>query len=105
MDMIANITNSTGAKLFHGSREMYANLWIDLAVQLAGPVAWGAHILLASNDGSLYAIEPQTGRIVWKQEFGIPLTSAPVVCGDRLVTTTPDATLWKFTLRSALLSL
>jgi len=58
-----------------------------------------AHILLASNDGSLYAIEPQTDRIVWKQKFEIPLTIDPVVCGDRLVMATPDATLWKFTLR------
>jgi len=66
--------------------------------QLAAPVAYGDHVLVASNDGSLYAVDEKTGHIVWKHDFGIPLTSTPVVSGDHLVLATPDATLWKFKL-------
>ena len=68
--------------------------------QLAAPVACGDHVLLASNDGHLYVVEADTGRIVCKHDFGIPLSSEPVVCGGYLIMTTPDATLWKFTMRS-----
>jgi len=68
------------------------------AGQLAAPVACGEHLLLASNDGNLYALEAETGRIAWRHDFGIPLTSTPVVHDTYLLITTPDATLWKFKL-------
>jgi outer membrane protein assembly factor BamB len=69
--------------------------------QLAGPVAYGDAVLSASNDGNMYAIEPERGEVLRKYGFGIPLTSAPVVCGEHLIMATPDGTLWKFKLHLA----
>ena len=66
--------------------------------QLAGPVAYGALVLLAGADGILYAVDAETGVVNWQHDFGIPLTSAPVVRGDQLFIITPDATLWRFQL-------
>ena len=66
--------------------------------QLAAPVVWDKHILLASSDGNLYSIETETGAIAWQHDFSIPLTAAPAICGDCLVMTTPDGTLWRFDL-------
>ena len=66
--------------------------------QLAAPVAWNKHILLASGDGTLYIVEAETGKTSHQFDFGIPLTSAPVLHGNYLVINTADATLWKFKL-------
>ena len=64
--------------------------------QLARPVLCGRHILQASSDGHLYAINAESGDIVWKQQFEIPLTITPIVDEGRLFLITPDATLWSF---------
>ena len=64
--------------------------------QLAGPVACGDYVLQASNDGNLYAVDAETGNTEWQHDFGIALTSTPVVCDDHIFMPAPDATLWKF---------
>lgn len=66
--------------------------------QLAAPVVCGPHIVQGANDGNLYALGRHSGNITWQQHFGIPLTCTPVVVGDYLYLTTPDATVWKFKL-------
>ena len=68
----------------------------EVGGQMAGPVLCGRNILQASSDGHLYAINAESGNIIWKQQFDIPLTIAPAVHKDRLFIVTPDATLWSF---------
>jgi hypothetical protein len=46
---------------------------------VAGPVGWEGLILAGANDGYLYVVEAETGKLLWKYSSGAPITTSPVV--------------------------
>jgi serine/threonine protein kinase len=61
--------------------------------QTNGPIGWSSApvidktektFFVASADGSIYAIELQTGKLKWRHTVGAPLLASPTLIGDKL---------------------
>jgi outer membrane protein assembly factor BamB len=59
----------------------------------SSPIVAGNHLFLASDDGILSCVAPQTGKVVWKQRLGGHFGAAPIVVGDRLYLLSDDGTM------------
>ena len=46
------------------------------------PLVVGGHILVATENDTLYALNAQTGQIVWHTNVGTPVVQADLPCGD-----------------------
>jgi outer membrane protein assembly factor BamB len=66
----------------------------------ATPVVADGKVLIASLDGTLYAVDGRTGSIVWRFDTGKGLVSTPVVVGDRVLVGGFDSTLFAVDLNS-----
>jgi outer membrane protein assembly factor BamB len=51
---------------------------------LAQPVVDRERVYFTSRDGSCYALEKSTARLVWKQELGSPIVTRPMVAGGKV---------------------
>lgn len=58
-----------------------------------GPVLAGGRLILASSDGYLVEVDPQTGELLRDVKTGAPVVRAPVVAGDTVYVLTEDARL------------
>ena len=52
----------------------------------AGPVLAGGSLWLASSEGQLAAVSPQTGQVTLTRDISDPVFIAPIVVGGRLIT-------------------
>ena len=53
-------------------------------------------MFVGSFDGTLYAIDAETGRERWRFETGPPLVASPAVGGGSLVIGTDDGVIYCF---------
>jgi serine/threonine protein kinase/outer membrane protein assembly factor BamB len=77
-----------------GSGSSWApSLTSDWHFQTNGPIGWSSAPVLdkaekiffvGSADGSVYAIELQTGKLKWRHTIGAPLLASPTLIGDKL---------------------
>jgi len=75
--------DSGGAAAFHVPGEAAARWELRLSPLAPVPAApCGAFVLAGQADGRLVAIEPGSGRILWRKRLGSPLAAAPA-CEDR----------------------
>lgn len=66
---------------------------IETGAQIsASPTLIDGTLYLGNNNGTLYAIEAGTGRIIWKAHVRNPLMSAPLVYGDVVIVGEGDPT-------------
>ncbi len=64
------------------------------------PTLVGDHVYVGSFDGSVYALDARTGRIIWKRPTGGSIFSTPVVVGDALLIGSMDQNLYCLDRRS-----
>lgn len=50
----------------------------------SAPTAVGGLIFFGDRDGGLYGLEARTGKIVWKRELGIPISTSLVASGSNI---------------------
>lgn len=55
-----------------------------------GPTASGAGVFVGANDGYLYLLDAETGRIGERWDFGSPISASPSVIGNRLLVGASD---------------
>ena len=56
------------------------------------PAVTQEYVVFSSYDGNIYALNPETGELIWRKETdGIP--TSPVIAGDRVVITTDGVLL------------
>jgi outer membrane protein assembly factor BamB len=85
----------SGARVFAGTWAGFVRAFDTSAGELgeewsfraSGPIRAGLSfssgaLLAPSQDGSLYALEPETGRLRWRYDAGAPLLSAPATDGE-----------------------
>lgn len=48
----------------------------------AEPLVVGRHVIVATEDDSLYALDPTTGKIQWHTNVGTPVPHSALPCGD-----------------------
>lgn len=62
-------------------------------LQTGGPIGWSSApvldrtettLFVSSTDGSVYAIDVQTGKLQWRHFSGSPLLASPVLIGNKL---------------------
>lgn len=58
----------------------------------ASPTAGEGTLYIGNNNGSLYALDAQTGQILWKAHVLNPLMSAPLIFGDLVIVGEGDPT-------------
>lgn len=64
-------------------------------VASGGGLAYGdGKVFATSAYGEVVALDPATGKILWRQKFDAPVTGAPTVSGKTLYVTARDATGW-----------
>jgi len=51
------------------------------------PVLAGNVVYVGASDGTVYAIDPATGKKLWRHELGAPVFSSPAISGNTLVVT------------------
>ncbi len=57
------------------------------------PVGDGNRIYAASRDGNVVALNPESGRVIWKARLGIDLSAGPGVGGDAIAVVSTDGFL------------
>ena len=57
------------------------NTPLDGAVY-AEPLVIGGHVIVATEGDSVYSLDAQTGKILWRTNLGQPATRAELPCGD-----------------------
>jgi hypothetical protein len=70
----------------------------DLSGLLTRPLLRGDHLLVASLDGDLRALDRRTGKVAWSVP-DLPTESTPLIVGDYIVLATTDAHLRSIHLR------
>lgn len=58
----------------------------------ASPTVADGTLYIGNNNGSLYALDAQTGQILWKAQAPNPLMSAPLIFGDLVIVGEGDPT-------------
>ncbi len=48
----------------------------------AEPLAVGAHVIAATENNSVYALDAATGEVVWRTNLGTPVDSSTLPCGN-----------------------
>jgi outer membrane protein assembly factor BamB len=60
------------------------------------PVLSGKIIYIGSSDGHLYALDIDTGQVVWRYDIGSPICSTAAVSGNTVFITTYSGHLYAF---------
>lgn len=60
------------------------------------PVCAGNTVYVAASDGTLYGVNRQSGKIVWKHATGAPLFGTPALSGNTLVVTDFGGNVYAF---------
>lgn len=63
----------------------------------SSPVIVGDIVYFGANDGYLYALEVNTGALVWRYHLGVPIASTVAVSGNMLTVAAWDGTVYAFT--------
>lgn len=66
------------------------------AFSYASPVLLGDAIILGNLDGHLYALQAQSGALLWRHNIGAAITSTPWVEGDRFFVGSQDHRFYGF---------
>jgi outer membrane protein assembly factor BamB len=77
-------TERTGQSADTPALTTLATAWsanLDGAVW-AEPIVVGANVIAATENDSLYALNPQTGAVVWQDHVGTPVPRADLPCGN-----------------------
>ncbi len=46
------------------------------------PITWGGRVLVATEDDSVYALDPSTGHRLWRAHLGTPVPLSTLPCGN-----------------------
>ena len=57
------------------------NTPLDGAVY-AEPLVVGGHVIVATENNSLYSLNADTGQVEWQTNIGIPATRSELPCGN-----------------------
>lgn len=60
------------------------------------PVLAGQLVIVGASDGTIYAIKPSSGEIVWRYRTGAPIFSTPALSGNTLVVTDFGGNIYQF---------
>jgi len=71
----------------------YSRTWNPVAT----PAVSGHTVYVGGTDGTLYALNLETGEKLWAYPCGAPITSAPAICGNTVYVSTYDGTVYAFT--------
>jgi len=52
---------------------------------VASPSVSGGQCFFGAKDGTLRAVESQTGRLIWSRKLGLSIESAPAIAGDVVI--------------------
>jgi len=56
---------------------------VEKPVNWSGLVFFDKHLLAASFEGTIYIVDPQSGAVEWKYEFGSPVVGPPLVVPNK----------------------
>ena len=63
----------------------------------SSPVMVGRIVYFGASDGCVYAIDSESGSVVWKYRLGVPIASTVAITGNTLVLAAWDGTVYAFT--------
>jgi outer membrane protein assembly factor BamB len=66
---------------FAGSLTQAWSAKLDGAVY-AEPLVVGGHVIAATENDTVYSLDPATGTVLWQQHLGTPVRLATLPCGD-----------------------
>ena len=69
----------------------HANSGVNNDYLQLGPVAADGHLFMADAEGKVVALDPRTGRVIWRTNTKAPLSSGPSVGGGLVIVGTADA--------------
>jgi len=72
----------------------------DEATITSSPVIVGEIVYFGSNDGYFYALDVNSGSLVWRYRLGVPIASTAAVSGNAIVVAAWDGTVYAFTTES-----
>ena len=91
---VACLTRETGAVIWATQLEQFKKEKKKRGrISYAGPVVANNRVLLASSDGELIAISPQTGEETARIDLGDPVFIEPIAVGDKLIILTDEGRL------------
>ncbi len=61
------------------------------------PVLVGQSVIVTASDGTVSALEAQTGKLLWKASTGAPIFSSPAVSGNTVIVADYSGTVYAFT--------
>lgn len=65
----------------------------------SSPVIVGDVVYFGANDGLLYALDVNTGKLLWQYRLGVPIASTVAVSGNTVAVAAWDGTIYAFTAR------
>ncbi|MCX7919902.1 MAG: PQQ-binding-like beta-propeller repeat protein [bacterium] len=68
----------------------------NYATIFSSPVISGKTVYIGASDGNFYALDINSGNLVWKQDFDIPILSTPAISGNTLYLASMDGVLYAF---------
>ncbi|HEV8320696.1 MAG TPA: PQQ-binding-like beta-propeller repeat protein [Myxococcota bacterium] len=62
----------------------------------SSPALAGDHLYIGGDDGYLYAVDAESGRVAWRYHLGTPVSSSPAVAGNAVYVAALDGNLYCF---------
>lgn len=96
---VSAIDARNGKRLW--SRDIRPEKKIYKKVSFGGGVSYGnGHVIATTGYGVVAALDPETGREVWRNNIGVPLRGAPAIADGRVFVNTYDNQLFALTASS-----
>jgi outer membrane protein assembly factor BamB len=67
------------------------------ATVTSSPVIVGEIVYFGASDGYFYALEVNSGSMVWRYRLGVPIASTAAVSGNAILVAAWDGTVYAFT--------
>jgi outer membrane protein assembly factor BamB len=62
----------------------------------SSPTLTDGLVFIGGSDGMLYALDRETGKIIWRHAFGLPVLSTPAITGNLLLVSSYDGHVYAF---------
>jgi len=84
--MVGVVQGKSGGLLVALDAVSGAPSWVrKMGPVFSSPALAGSHVLVGSDDGFVYALEPGKGTIVWSADMGAKVRATPAVAGETVV--------------------
>ena len=82
-----------------GGRDLKSIVWkskIEGSFVFTSPIVAGGRVICISDDGKIFSLDANTGKLYWISKVKGPIRSGPVVANNKLFVCSLDGTIWCF---------